>query len=420
MNEKLLQYLWNYKLFTLDDLKDVKGNPIEIVNFGVWNHDAGPDFVEGKIKIDQLHLFGNIELHLRSSDWIVHHPMPNNAYDNIILHVVYLHDVPLPELEEKGIPTLELKNYIAAKTIQKYQHLSSDARFIPCEKLLPHHEIPFHFAEEFLLKKLDEKSILIQEILAQQKNDYEATLFQVLAYAFGLKINAPIFQQLFAQLPFSVIRKVHHHLEQIEALFYGTAGWLTEAYDDAMQRWKTEYEFLINKYQLSGITIAPKFLKLRPPNFPTLRLAQLAQLLHQHPALFTTLIETKKISDIKALFSKIQASSYWDNHYNFGKPTNKTSPKKLTSDFIDLLLLNAILPVKYTYLKNIKEEAIESILEDYTQIMAEKNSIIQEFSSLGISMNSAIDSQAFLYLHKNYCTPKRCLDCSIGYQILKT
>lgn len=419
MNEKLLQYLWNYKLFTLHNLKDVKGNPIEILNFGAWNHHAGPDFLEGKIKIEQLQLFGNIELHLRSSDWIFHQHTQNTAYDNIILHVVYLHDVAIPELEEKGIPTLELKNYISPETIQKYQHLNSDAQFIPCERLLPHHAIPFQFAEEFLLKKLDEKSNFIQEILAQQKNDYEATLFQALAYAFGLKINAPIFQQLFAQLPFSVIRKVHHRLEQIEALFYGTAGWLTEAYDDAMQKWKREYEFLVNKYQLPAITIAPKFLRLRPPNFPTLRLAQFAQLLHQYPSLFTTLIETKKISDIKTLFSDIQASSYWDNHYNFGKPTKKTSPKKLTSDFIDLLLLNAILPVKYTYLKNLKEDAAESILEDYVQIGAEKNSVTHLFSSLGIPMNSAIDSQAFLYLHKNYCTQKKCLDCSIGYQILK-
>ncbi|MDY3362448.1 DUF2851 family protein [Riemerella anatipestifer] len=419
MTEQLLQYLWNFKLFKTFDFKDTKGNKVEVLDFGQWNSDEGADFLFAKIKYQNIVLAGSIELHLKSSDYQQHQHHLNRHYDNIILHVVYTHDKDVEELVEKNIPTLELKDYLEISTLEKYQQLKAQNEFIPCEKLIEVSKIPFQFSEEILLKKLDQKSLEIETELTKTKNNYEEILFRNLAYAFGLKINASIFKQMAESVGFAIVNKIRHHQNQLEALFFGLSGWLETPSDTETEIWKREFDFLKAKYQLSDTFVAPKFLRLRPANFPTIRLSQLAHLYHLHQNLFSKVIKASCLEELYELFTPIKASEYWDNHYNFGKPADKKSVKKLTKSFMDLVILNAVLPLKYTYHKHSEEEISETILDFYQDIKPEKNSIIEQWEALGVSVKTAMDSQAYLFQYKNFCSQKKCLTCGIGYQLLK-
>ncbi|WP_417427634.1 DUF2851 family protein [Halpernia sp.] len=419
MNEKLLQYLWNFKIFNNFDFKDIEGNLLEILNFGQWNFNSGADFLEGKIKFNDLILAGNIELHVKSSDWIFHQHSGNQDFDNLILHVVYEHDLDIDEFSAKNIPTLELKNYIDKNIIEKYSKLLNEISFIPCEEIFDVEKVPFNFTDETLLKKLDEKSEKISLQLSSTQNNYEAVLFQNLAYAFGLKVNAEIFQQFAMEIDFNLINKIKQNDLQLEALFFGIFGWLKNPEDEKMQIWKREYEFLKAKYQLSEFSFKPKFLRLRPPNFPTIRLSQLANLYFSQPNLFSKIISAKSKADLFLIFKNVRASDYWNNHFNFGKISPINNAKIITENFINLIIINAVLPLKYHYHKNNSEEIIENILNFYSEIPAEKNNIISSWQNLKVPMDSSRESQAYLYHYKNFCVQKKCLNCSIGLQLLK-
>ncbi len=419
MNEKLLQYLWNFKIFNSFDFKDMEGNELEILDFGKWNFDSGPDFLFGKIKFKNLILAGNIELHVKSSDYIFHQHSGNPEFENLILHVVFNHDMEIEELNKKNIPTLELKNYIDQNLLWKYESLLNENQFIPCANLFEASKIPFQFAEETLFKKLDEKSLEIEESLRINKNNYEAVLFQNLAYAFGLKVNSLIFRQIAECLDFTIVNKIRQNQTQLEALFFGICNWLENPKDEQTKIWKREFDFLKMKYQIDDLRFQPKFSKLRPPNFPTIRLSQLASLYHLNQNLFSKLIATKHIHEIYTIFSSVKASEYWNERFNFGKTSSIKGEKLLTKDFVELILINAILPLKYAYHKNFDEDAADEILEFYRKITPEKNSIITSWNQLQVKTESALQSQAFLYHHKNFCLKKDCLNCGIGFQLLK-
>ena len=420
MNEKLLQYLWNFKIFNSFDFKDMEGNELEILDFGKWNFDSGPDFLFGKIKFKNLILAGNIELHVKSSDYIFHQHSGNPEFENLILHVVFNHDMEIEELNKKNIPTLELKNYIDQNLLWKYESLLNENQFIPCANLFEPSKIPFQFAEETLFKKLDEKSLEIEESLRINKNNYEAVLFQNLAYAFGLKVNSLIFRQIAECLDFTIVNKIRQNQTQLEALFFGICNWLENPKDEQTKIWKREFDFLKNKYQLSDLRFNPKFSKLRPPNFPTVRLSQFACLYHVNQNLFSKLIFAKNIEEIYSLFEKIKASEFWNNHFNFGKISPIEGEKFLTKDFVDLILVNAVLPLKYTYHKNSDENIIDEILDFYRKIAAEKNTIVTGWINLKVKVENALQSQAILYHHKHYCEKKNCLNCGIGFQLLQS
>ena len=419
MNEKLFQYLWNFKIFKSFDFKDVAGNPVEILDFGKWNFDSGPDFLFGRIKSGNVILAGNIELHVKASDWIFHRHSKNPEFENLILHVVFINDVELEEFKNKNIPTLELRDYIDESILWKYESFLHENQFIPCSKLFDSKKIPVNFWEESLLKKLDEKSLEIENALHQNKNNYEAVLFQSLAYSFGLKVNANIFKQMAESIDFETVNKIRQNLLQIEALFFGICNWLKDPKDDQMKIWKREFDFLESKFSLPKHRVIPKFSKLRPPNFPTLRLSQLASLYHLNQNLFSKLIAAKTISAVYKIFKEVKASEYWNDHFNFGKISPVLGEKTLTKDFIDLVLVNAILPLKYTYHKNTNEAITEEIFEFYAQISPEKNTIIDGWKSLNLKVENALQSQAMLCHYKNYCEKKDCLNCEIGLQILK-
>ncbi|MEC5157433.1 DUF2851 family protein [Chryseobacterium sp. MP_3.2] len=419
MNEKLLQYLWNFKIFSNFDFSDVDGNQLEIIDFGAWNFNSGPDFLLGKIKSKGFVLAGHIELHVRASDWIFHRHSSNPEFENLILHVVYQNDVEIEEFQLKNIPTLELKNYIDESLLWKYESLLQENQFIPCAKIFDVEKIPLQFWEESLLKKLDEKSIEIEEALRHNQNNYEAVLFHNLAYAFGLKVNAALFKQLAESFDFKIINKIRQNETQLEALFFGTTNWLENPKDEQMKIWKREFQFLQVKFSLTPQRTIPKFSRLRPPNFPTLRLSQLASLYHLHQNLFSKVMSAKDVNALHLIFQKVKASTYWDKHFNFGTVSSVEGEKFLTSQFIDLVLINAVLPLKYTFLKNSNENAVDEILNFYRQILPEKNTIIEGWKSLGAVAENSAESQAMLYHYKNYCLQKKCLNCGIGFKILQ-
>ncbi|SHM10530.1 DUF2851 family protein [Chryseobacterium polytrichastri] len=419
MTEKLLQYLWNFKIFQNFDFKDIEGNSVEIIDFGKWNTDSGPDFQMAKIKTNNLILAGNIELHVKSSDWIFHNHSKDPNYQSIILHVVFQNDIEIDELKNKNIPTLELKSFIDENLLWKYEKLVSENQFIPCEEIFDPHKIPIHFHEENILKKLQEKSLEIEKSLELYKNNFEAVLFHNIAYSFGLKVNAFIFKQITESINFTTINKIKQNETQLEALFFGISGWLENPEDDQMHIWKREFDFIKAKFNISDLQFRPKFLRLRPPNFPTIRLSQLANLYHQHHSLFSKVIFTKNYAELFEIFKNVKASTYWDNHFNFGKISTVDQPKVLTKDFIELIILNAILPLKYTYQKYHNDEMANEILAFYTSISSEKNSIVSQWENLGLKTKNALESQSLIYHYKNSCEEKNCLNCGIGFKLLK-
>lgn len=419
MTEKLLQYLWNYKVFKHLDFKDLEGNSVEIVDFGKWNTDSGPDFLSAKVKINNIIFAGNIELHIKSSDWIFHNHSQDPNYENVILHVVFQNDIEIDELKNKNIPTLELRTHIDESILWKYEKLITKSQFIACENIFNSNKIPIHFHEENVLKKLEEKSLEFEKSLEQFKNNFEAVLFHSLAYSFGLKVNAFIFKQIAESIDFTTILKIRQNETQLEALFFGISGWLENPEDNQLKMWKREFDFLKAKFNITDIVIRPKFLRLRPPNFPTIRLSQLANLYHLHQNLFSKIIHVKSSEELFEIFREVKASEYWDNHFNFGKISTVNQSKVVSKDFIEILILNTILPLKYTYYKYHNEEINDEILTLYKSISTEKNSIIDDWKKLGLKFKTALESQSLIYHYKNSCEEKNCLHCGIGFKILK-
>ncbi|WP_294207440.1 DUF2851 family protein [uncultured Chryseobacterium sp.] len=418
MTEKLLQYLWNHKVFRHFDFKDIEGNSVDIISFGTWNSDSGPDFLNAKIKFGNILLAGHIELHIKSSDWIFHQHSQDPNYENVILHAVLHHDTDLAALKSKNIPTLELKEYIDEEIVRKYSEQLNGKQFIPCENIFSPKDIPVNFHDTNVLKKLQRKSEELELSLERYKNNFEAVLFQSMAYSFGLKVNAAIFRTIAESIDFAVIQKIRQNRIQMEALLFGLAGWLEKPQDETMQIWKREFDFIKIKFKIPDIIFRPKFLRLRPANFPTIRLAQLA-CLYEQQNLFSKLIFTDHIHRIYETFSEVKASEYWDNKFNFAKSTEAIYPKTLSDDFIRLIMLNTILPFKYTYYKHHHEETADRILTLYRQLSAENNSVTEQWKKLGVPVNTALESQSLIFHYKNYCEEKNCLNCSIGFKLLK-
>ena len=396
MKEKFLQTLWENKVFNPLLFKDTDGNPIEILDFGKLNNNAGPDFHSVKIKTQGITFFGNAEFHVKSSDWLLHKHSEQKDYQSIILHIVFEHDQEISELKERNIPTLELKNYIDNSDFQ-YYNFNKENNFIPCEDIFSIKKIPNYFSEEIVLQKLEEKDKEIRQELLATKNDYEAVLFQRIAYSFGLKVNSETFLQIAQSIDFKIIKKVSQNPFQLESLLFGKADLLNNSEKDS-QKWLKEFEFLRTKFGINDIVFPAKFMRMMPVSFPTIRLSQLAQLYSRHQNLFSKIINTRKVDELKAIFKDIKASAYWDSHYFFGKKAEEKQ-RKLSADFTEIILLNAVFPIMYSYHRD-NPEMVETILSFYKEMKPEKNSIIKQWKNTGAEINSALDSQAFLYLYK--------------------
>ena len=421
MKEDFLHYLWKFKKFDLLNLKTFNGEEITIVNVGQYLELAGPDFFNAQIVIGNQKWAGNVEIHLKSSDWYVHHHERDAAYENVILHVVWEHDTEIFRSNETEIPVLELKKYVDPLTISNYQSLMTPKSWIYCEKQLKAiNEFAINnWQERLFFERLERKSKPIFELLEHTNRDWEGVLFCLLAKNFGLNTNGEIFLKIAQSIPFSIIRKESFEVENLEALLMGTAGLLdAENEDNYFKDLKFRFFYLLHKYQLEKIILEPvQFFKHRPDNFPTIRLSQLANLYHSQQNLFSRISTSTSVKSIYEIF-EVSVSNYWQNHYQFDKESPKKK-KKLSKSFIDLIIINTIIPLQFAYAKSQGKEMSEDLIQLLNEVASEKNVIIDKFSSFGIKSKNAFESQSLLQLKNEYCNKSRCLECAIGMELLK-
>ncbi len=421
MQEAFLHYLWQFKKFQLLNLKTTQGQHITIVNSGQHNQLSGPDFFASQLQIDDQLWAGNVEIHIKSSDWYVHGHEKDPVYQNVILHVVWEHDTDVFRKDETVIPTLELKDYVDKKVLDNYHQLFSKKQtWINCE--MDFASTPGFVLENWLerlyVERLEQKSVMITDLLATSKNNWEAVMFSMLAKNFGLNINGDAFFSMAQSIDFSVVRKLLNKPEELEALFLGQADLLSsESHEPYEAQLHTHYVYLKNKFQLNNNHVTrPQFFKLRPPNFPTIRLTQLANLYHQNDNLFSKIIGCKTLKQIYELF-QVGCSEFWKTHYTF-QTASKTSQKMLTKNFINLVIINTIVPLNFAYHKKQGIDTISELLNLMAKIPLEQNTIVKKFQNLKEMPDSANVSQALLQLKTQYCNPNKCLHCAIGNRLI--
>ncbi|MBL0014174.1 MAG: DUF2851 family protein [Flavobacterium sp.] len=421
MKEDFLHYLWKFKKFPTSNLQTTNHQSITIIYSGDYLQLAGPDFFNAQLNIGGQKWAGNVEIHLNASDWYLHHHEKDDSYDNVILHVVWHHNVDVYRKDNTAIPTLELKNIVGQETISKYESLILPKTWIYCENQITQVSgfVVRNWKERLFFERLERKAELIQVVLHQTQNDWEATLFCLLAKNFGLNTNGPVFYQIASAIPFSILRKESNAIESIEALLLGMAGLLRDEKEDVyFNNLQTRFHYLVTKYQLEIPLIAPvQFFRLRPDNFPTIRLSQLANLYGTHLNLFSQIIEANAVKQLYRIF-QVPASPYWQSHYLFDH-TSKAKAKSTTQSFIDLLIINTIIPVQFAYAKNRGKENIDGIITLLESIKSEQNSTVEKFRTIGIDAENAFESQSLLQLKNEYCNKGRCLECAIGIDLLK-
>ncbi|ARV14895.1 DUF2851 family protein [Polaribacter sp. SA4-12] len=423
MNEDFLHYVWKYQLFSVHNLKTTTKENLTILKIGSHNHNSGPDFLNSQLKIDDQLWVGNVEIHLKSSDWYAHHHEIDKNYDAVILHVVWEDDATIFMKDNKPLPVLVLKDFVFNSALNNYRNLfSAKQRWIPCEKEINSVDdfTLANWKERLFFERLERKSDEMNQLLETNQNDFEAVLFQLLAKNFGLKVNGDSFLNLAKSFDFSILRKVRFDEQQLSALLFGQAGFLEEVIEDEFyQQLKKEYKYLQHKYNLQPIVnMQFSFFRMRPPNFPTIRISQLVSLYHLHQNLFSKMMQIETLKGFYELF-EVTVNPFWKTHYTFDK-VSKSSPKKLTKSFVDLLLINTIIPLKFLYQKNRGEVNENDFLAILQKIKSEKNSIISKFDEIGIKAKNAYETQSLLELKNNYCSKKLCLQCVIGIKLLSS
>lgn len=417
MKEELLYHLWRYKRFNLNGLSTTCGQPILLLNAGTLNHHSGPDFSDARVRIDRLHWAGNVEIHVKSSDWFKHNHQFDKAYSNIILHVVWEDDCQF--YEQTNIPTLELKNRVSRLILEKYAALQN-IQEIPCSAYLAQvDEIHIQsWLERLMIERLQYKTERILKRLQFYKGNWEEVYFEMLFASFGFKVNQLPFELLAQSIQKNILRKHENQLLQLEALLFGMAGFLHQPKDDYQALLAKEFRFLKAKYQLKEIECSWKFGKMRPANFPTIRIAQLAFLLQNCQLLVPSLLGND-VATLSAIFSHVSTSAYWDTHYRWGKESTY-SKKMLGTGSYQNIILNVHAPFLYAYgTFSQVEKYIDFALNMLRDCSAEKNRITEKYLRLGIKNRSAFQSQALIHLFNEYCSRKYCLNCAIGNQILK-
>jgi Protein of unknown function (DUF2851) len=419
MKESLLHYVWQHRLFYTDSLCTTDGQSIEVIDVGKYNTDAGPDFFNAKVRIGNTIWAGNIEIHTSSSDWEKHSHHHNKAYDNVILHVVEKADKVVCRMDGAVIPQLELK--FSDVISRNYQHLLSNQQWVACAHKIE--LVPPIFIQSWknalLSERLEQKTNAINQLLDESNNHWEDAFYKTLARNFGFGTNSQAFEMLAKSLPLTALAKYKDDLVAIEAMLFGQAGLLmANPVDEYSERLISEYEFFKSKFSLKPIDGSQwKLLRLRPDNFPHVRIAQFASLIHGSSKLFSKIVENPDLTYLSQIF-KSEPSTYWDTHYHFGA-TTKLKSKKLGAQSIHLLIINTVVPFLFCYsIKKNDERLKERALQLLEQLPAEKNGIITNWSALNIVSDSAADSQALLQLKNEYCENKKCLRCRIGHKLL--
>jgi len=422
MKEDFLHHVWKFRKFDQSNLLTSNNESVSVIHPGQYLQLAGPDFFNAQIVIGTQKWAGNIEIHIKSSDWYLHQHEKDPAYENVILHVVWDHDTEIFRSDNTTIPVLEIKRYISKETVSNYESLMFPKSWIYCERQLA--DIDFfilgNWLERLFFERLEKKSHTIVSLLQQKNKDWEAVLFCLMSKNFGLNTNGETFLKIALGIPFSIIRKENFASGNIEALLLGQSGLLdVEKEDQYFKQLRKQFDYLSYKYHLDKMAIEPvQFFKHRPDNFPTIRLSQLANLYSGRQNLFSELIGCESVSRLYEIL-KVSVSPYWQTHYQFDHESPKKA-KSVSIAFADLIVINTILPIRFAYAQSLGKEISEDSIDLLKQIPAEKNAVIEKFSQFGIKAKNAFESQALLQLKSAYCSHGKCLDCAIGNLLLKS
>ncbi|WP_256012382.1 DUF2851 family protein [Desertivirga xinjiangensis] len=421
-NEDFLHFVWKYRLFNHKELFTDFDEPLEIISPGFHNTHAGADFENVKIRIADTVWVGNVEIHIKSSDWDRHDHTSDESYNNVILHVVYDNDRTVLRSDGTRIVTFVLKEHILPGLEQRYEDLIGNLSWIPCEKIL-HNVERAHYGSwlaRVLVERLEDKSTFVLNLLNECKGSWDDVFYWLLARNLGFKTNAVPFELLARSLPQQILAKHKNSARQIEALVFGQAGFLKNPQDDYSLTLQKEYVHLQRKYQLKPVDMYLwKFMRLRPQNFPSIRLAQFAALIIKSQHLFSRILHMSNSKDIVSIFRDLPVNDYWKKHYRFGKMSEKVCTD-LGLDSIHNILLNTVVISLFSYGKYTgDQQLINRALEVLENLPPETNQIINRFKSLGIKTDTAADSQALLQLKKYYCDQKKCVTCAIGAKIIK-
>ena len=418
--EQLLHYVWKHKIFPLKELKTTTGQQVEVIDTGLANTDAGPGFFNAKLKLDGVLWIGNIEIHERSSDWFKHGHHADAGYNSVILHIASEIDTEISRSNGERIPQIQLICPEAVRT--NYKELLETDSYPPCYRIIP--SLPPFTAHSWMtalqMERFEQKATLLNERLKRCQGNWEDAFFITLARNFGFGLNGDAFETWAHQLPFRAVDKHRNDLFQIEAIFFGQAGILEDSDGDGYYlRLKKEYTYLQHKFGLIPMDASLwRFLRLRPANFPHIRIAQLACLYHRAYGLLSRIMETETLQGVRDIL-KGGTSEYWLTHYTFGG-SSPSRPKTLSNTSLDLLIINTVVTFLYAYGLHKGNRVLcaraGSFLEE---LKAENNYITRMWEQCGMKTSNAADSQALIQLKKEYCDKKKCLYCRIGYEYLK-
>lgn len=416
ITERLLQYIWEKRYYNMRDMRTVQGQKLEVVEPGKLNRNQGPDFLVAFIRLDDDILVGNIEIHIRSSEWFRHAHQYDSNYGNVILHVVWEQEEEAP-----NIPAFELRGRVAGTLLSYYRDLMMAPRSIACSNLL--HGVNRQTWEtwkiELLRQRLIRKAVDIGKMLESSTFSWDQVLWCLVGRAFGLPVNGDAFEAVMRSVPWHVLMRLREHPLSVEAILMGQAGMLDGRFtDDYPRRLHREYQYQMKKYGLKAPALKVKLLRMRPASLPGVRMAQLAALVPKTQHLLQRCRDARSAEELKDIF-RSRAASYWDTHYRFDEESAE-SPKRTGDHLLNIVILNAVVPVVFTYgrlnyMTELEDKAIQWLLE----IDPEKNKFLAQWRDLGQVARNAADSQAFLELSIRYCMPRRCLDCSIARSILR-
>ena len=428
--EQLLHYVWKHKLFPLVELKTTDGKPVEVIDPGLHNHNSGPDFFNAKVKINQILWVGNVEIHDKSSDWFLHGHDKDQAYDNVVLHVTGKSDVEVMNTAGQYIPQMVLE--VPSTIRENYEELLRTDQYPPCYQIIPDlTTLNIHaWMAALQTERLEQKTEAIIRRVKRMNGSWENAYFLTLARNYGFGINGDTFEEWATHIPFSAIAHHRDKLFQIEAVFMGQAGLLDinaiperyqqEALNEGYYaKLRNEYLYLAHKFSLCPMDYKRwKFLRLRPQNFPHIRLSQLANLYYERKTGLSQLVECKDLFSLQSLLST-KVTPYWETHYTFGSISD-LNEKNLSPFSMNLLMINTCIPMLFAYGRHSAKETLCNRAFDFLeQLKAENNYIIRLWKECGLTVKNAGDSQALIQLKKEYCDKKECLRCRIGYEYLK-
>lgn len=422
MKEDFLHFLWKHQLFEKQGITLSGGEALQVISPGEYNPYAGADFISARLVIGSEQWAGNVEIHTRSSLWYVHHHEQDPAYNNVILHVVWEYDVEVFNAQQNLIPTLELRHWVLPSVLERYEQLQAEEnRFIPCQNWIKSvgKTILTQWEQRHFRQRLEQRRGFMKELLAKSNNDWEGVLFLMLLRNFGGNVNGDTFLHAFAQLPFALVRKHTASLWQTEALFFGQLQLIPEpATDDYSQSLRAEYQYIQHKFGVQPTPFRVQYNRLRPANFPTIRLALLANLYHKEQNLFSKIIKISSFEELHALFSAVKVSDYWKTHYTFFKESS--SREKTLSKAQSLSIwVNTVVPLQYAYAAHLGKNRLEQSIVAMQNTPCEVNSVLEKWQKIGLENQNAFQSQALLHAYKTDCQQKRCTNCLIGQTFLK-